>query len=76
MFPRFLNPERAEHFVKLAKARLAPSSLAFKKGDTADTTKYVFVVKSLNALLTILIQDPFQFAWSSLLHMGTMLHSI
>ena len=41
VFPRFLNPERAEHFVKLAKARLAPSSLAFKKGDTADTTKYV-----------------------------------
>lgn len=40
VFPRFLNPERAEHFVKLAKARLAPSSLAFKKGDTADTTKY------------------------------------
>ncbi len=42
VFPRFLNPERAEHFVKLAKARLAPSSLAFKKGDTADTTKYAF----------------------------------
>lgn len=41
VFPRFLNTERAEHFVKLAKARLAPSSLAFKKGDTADTTKDV-----------------------------------
>lgn len=40
LFPRFLNPERAAHFVALAKARLAPSSLAFKKGDTADTTKY------------------------------------
>ncbi len=60
VFPRFLNPGRAEHFVKLAKARLAPSSLAFKKGDTADTTKYGFFVKLLNALVTILIQTLFQ----------------
>jgi len=44
LFPRFLNPERAEHFVKLAKARLAPSSLAFNKGDTVDTTKYACFV--------------------------------
>ena len=40
LFPRFLDPEKAEHFVQLAKARLAPSSLAFKKGDTADNTRW------------------------------------
>ncbi|KAL3140676.1 hypothetical protein ABBQ32_005240 [Trebouxia sp. C0010 RCD-2024] len=41
LFPSFLSAERAEHFVKLAKARLAPSAVALKKGDTEDSTKNV-----------------------------------
>jgi prolyl 4-hydroxylase len=41
LFPRFLSPEQAQHVVELAKARLAPSVLAFKKGDTQDNTKDV-----------------------------------
>lgn len=41
LFPGFLSAERAEHFVKLAKARLAPSAVALKKGDTEDSTKNV-----------------------------------
>ena len=39
LFPGFLSPDKAEHFVAMAKARLAPSSLAFKKGDTEDNTR-------------------------------------
>ena len=33
LFPRFLDPERAEHVVQMAKSRLAPSALALRKGD-------------------------------------------
>lgn len=40
LFPGFLTAERAEHFIELAKARLAPSALAMKKGDTADSTRW------------------------------------
>lgn len=41
LFPGFLTAERAEHFIELAKARLAPSALAMKKGDTADSTRNI-----------------------------------
>ena len=33
LFPRFMDPERAEHLVELARSRLAPSALALRKGD-------------------------------------------
>lgn len=33
LFPRFLDPERAEHVVQMARSRLAPSALALRKGD-------------------------------------------
>ncbi len=80
VFPRFLNPERAEHFVKLAKARLAPSSLAFKKGDTADTTKYAFssLVTKCNAphphtrLFSVCMVNLVALIW----HLSTTLHPI
>jgi hypothetical protein len=32
----FMDDERADHIVKMAKARLAPSGLALRKGDTMD----------------------------------------
>ena len=47
LFPRFLNPERAEHFVDMAKARLAPSELALKKGDTNDNTRLGLTQKTV-----------------------------
>lgn len=50
LFPRFLDPEKAEHFVKLAKARLRPSELAFKQGDTADNTRWVRQLQLVRAL--------------------------
>jgi hypothetical protein len=31
-----MDDERADHIVKMAKARLAPSGLALRKGDTMD----------------------------------------
>lgn len=40
LFPKFLDPERAQHVVKFAKARLAPSALALRKGDTEDAKRY------------------------------------
>ena len=33
LFPRFMDAERAEHIVELAKSRLAPSALALRKND-------------------------------------------
>lgn len=41
LFPKFLDPERAQHVVKFAKARLAPSALALRKGDTEDAKRDV-----------------------------------
>ncbi len=32
--PGFIDDERAEHIVKIADARLAPSGLALRRGDT------------------------------------------
>lgn len=34
LFPKFIDAERAQHVVSVAKARLAPSALALRKGDT------------------------------------------
>ena len=41
LFPRFLDPERAEHVVQLARSRLAPSALALRKGDKEAEKSYV-----------------------------------
>jgi prolyl 4-hydroxylase len=38
-FPNFASPEKCETIIKLAKARLRPSTLALRKGETEDTTK-------------------------------------
>lgn len=38
-FPGFAAPEHCETIIKIAKARLAPSSLALRKGETAESTK-------------------------------------
>ena len=51
LFPRFLSPERAEHFVDMAKARLAPSELALKKGDTSGNTRWGPPQKDLHVYL-------------------------
>ena len=36
LYPGFLDQARCEHIIKMAKARLRPSSLALRKSDTAD----------------------------------------
>ena len=36
LYPGFLDKARCEHVIKMAKARLRPSSLALRKTDTAD----------------------------------------
>lgn len=41
LFPSFVPPDKVEHIRRLAEARLAPSMLAFKKGDTEENTKDV-----------------------------------
>ena len=41
LFPRFLDPERAEHVVQMARSRLAPSALALRKGDKEAEKMYV-----------------------------------
>ena len=39
LFPGFMDAERADHVIKMAKARLAPSGLALRKGDRAEDQK-------------------------------------
>ena len=39
LYPGFIDAERADHVVKMAKARLAPSGLALRKGDKAEDQK-------------------------------------
>ncbi|KAK9812646.1 hypothetical protein WJX72_001216 [[Myrmecia] bisecta] len=41
LFPGFMDRNKAEHVVNLAKARLAPSVLALRKEDTETTTRDV-----------------------------------
>ncbi len=36
LYPGFIDAERADHVIKMAKARLAPSGLALRKGDRAE----------------------------------------
>ncbi|KAK3017820.1 hypothetical protein RJ639_003677 [Escallonia herrerae] len=38
-FPRFATAEQCESIIKMAKIHLAPSSLALRKGETAENTK-------------------------------------
>lgn len=39
LFPHFMDDERADHIVKIAEKRLAPSGLAFRKGDSAENSR-------------------------------------
>lgn len=39
LYAGFIDAERADHVVKMAKARLAPSGLALRKGDRAEDQK-------------------------------------
>lgn len=39
LFPKFASKEQCETIIKLAKSRLAPSSLALRKGETSESTK-------------------------------------
>lgn len=39
LMPRFLSKEKCDHVIEMANARLAPSGLAFKAGDTQDNTR-------------------------------------
>ena len=41
LYPGFIDAERADHVVKMAKARLAPSGLALRKGDRAEDQRCV-----------------------------------
>ncbi|KAK9841956.1 hypothetical protein WJX81_000879 [Elliptochloris bilobata] len=41
LYPGFLDQARCEHIIKMAKARLRPSSLALRKSDTADKIRDV-----------------------------------
>ncbi|XAR57733.1 Procollagen-proline dioxygenase [Bertholletia excelsa] len=38
-FPNFATAEQCESIIKMAKAQLKPSTLAFRKGETAENTK-------------------------------------
>ncbi|KAJ6692420.1 PROLYL 4-HYDROXYLASE ALPHA SUBUNIT [Salix purpurea] len=38
-FPKFATPEQCESIIKMAKSKLKPSSLALRKGETAENTK-------------------------------------
>lgn len=40
-FPKFATDEQCESIIKLAKSKLKPSSLALRKGETAESTKGV-----------------------------------
>ncbi|KAL4434033.1 hypothetical protein ABPG75_000474 [Micractinium tetrahymenae] len=39
LMPRFLSKAQCKHVIDMASRRLAPSGLAFKKGDTAENTR-------------------------------------
>ncbi|MCO5567445.1 hypothetical protein L7F22_021136 [Adiantum nelumboides] len=39
LFPNFASKEKCEAIIKLARSRLAPSSLALRKGETVENTK-------------------------------------
>ncbi len=41
LYPGFIDPERCKHFVKIAKARLAPSALALRKTEGPQEIEYV-----------------------------------
>lgn len=39
LYPGFIDPERCKHFVKVAKARLAPSGLALRTTEGPQETE-------------------------------------
>lgn len=41
LYPNFASKKQCEAIIKLARTRLAPSGLALRKGETADTTKEI-----------------------------------
>lgn len=41
LFPKFIDRDMCNHVIKLAESRLAPSSLALKKGDTLSSTREI-----------------------------------
>lgn len=41
LFPKFLDREKCKHVITLAEHRLGPSSLALKRGDSAENTRDV-----------------------------------
>ena len=41
LFPKFIDRDMCKHVIKLAEARLAPSGLALKKGDTLASTREI-----------------------------------
>lgn len=41
LYPGFIDPDRCKHFVKLAKARLAPSGLALRTTEGPQDTECV-----------------------------------
>ena len=40
-FPKFMDVDRANHVIKIAEERLAPSGLALKKGETLGSTREI-----------------------------------
>lgn len=40
-FPNFATDEQCERIIEIAKSKLKPSSLALRKGETAESTKGV-----------------------------------
>lgn len=40
-FPKFMDIEKANHVIKIAEQRLAPSGLALKKGETLGSTREI-----------------------------------
>ena len=41
IFPKFMDKEKCEYIKKIAEARLSPSGLALKKGETLATTREI-----------------------------------
>jgi len=41
IFPRFMDKAKCDHVKKIAEARLSPSGLALKRGETADSTREI-----------------------------------
>ena len=42
LFPRFMDDDRANHIVRIAEKRLAPSGLAYRRGDSEKNSRRAF----------------------------------